>query len=254
MFHWRTDEGQALAEELTRAGYEVDYPGDQQNGSFAAFRRGGYHAAVIDLTRLPSHGRYVALEIRARKSTRHIPIVFVDGDKEKLERIRKELPDAVYTSRAKFAGALKKAKPLANPVATTAMMDSYTARSTAQKMGIKAGSRIAVIAAPPGYAKAIGPIPEGAAFEEDPAEILPITLWFVHDPDEYLSSLPKMRRLAAAKSRLWVLWPKAASKKGAQSGVTQTLIREAALEIGLVDYKICSVDETWSAIVFTVKK
>ena len=74
-------------------------------------------AAVIDLTRLPSHGRYVAAEIRATKSTRHIPIVFVDGDPEKVERIRKDLPDAVYTSRSRLASALKRVKPLADPVA-----------------------------------------------------------------------------------------------------------------------------------------
>src|SRR5262249_28382074 len=119
--------------------------------------------------------------------------------------------------------------------------------------GIRENMQVAVLDAPPDYAKAIGALPSGASLEEDPSEPLPITLWFVHDPDTYLSNLSKMRRLAA-KTRIWIVWPKGSSKKGAAAGVTPTLIREAALSVGMVDYKICSVSETWSGMLFTVKK
>jgi hypothetical protein len=244
LFHWRAAEAEPLIDEIRKAGYEVDYPGDQPQSGLRSIREGGYHALVIDLTRKPSYGRYLGVEIRAQKATRHLPIVYVDGDPEKVERIREALPDALFTSRAKLGAALKKAKPVLHPVATVGMMASYGSRTTAQKMGIKEGSRVAVMEAPRGYATFFGELPAGVTFEEDPAEVLPITLWFVHDPDVYLSSLPAMRKVVAAKSKLWVIWPKAASKKGAQSGVTQTLIRESAIDIGLVDYKICSVNET----------
>jgi hypothetical protein len=254
LFHWRAEEAKELIRQLNHAGYEVEYPGEKENGSFRSLRQGGFHAAVLNLTRLPSHARYVAMEIRAHKATRHLPMVFVDGDPAKLERIQRELPDAVFTARAKLIAVLKRVKPVENPAPATSMMASYAGRTTGQKMGFKAGSRIAVIDAPRDYAKAIGDLPAGASFEEDPTGVLPFTLWFVHDRETYLASLPRMRKLAQAKSRLWVVWPKAASKKGAGSGVTQTLIRESAIAVGLVDYKICSVDETWSAMVFAVKK
>ena len=125
LFHWRAEEARPLIAALRAAGYTVDYPGDKANGNWRSLRETPPLAAVIDLTRLPSHGRYVAAEIRATKSIRHIPIVFVDGDAEKVERIRKELPDAVYTSRSRLVSALKRVKPLADPVVPARMMNRH---------------------------------------------------------------------------------------------------------------------------------
>ncbi len=51
-------------------------------------------ALVIDLSRMPSHGREVAVYLRGTKSTRHIPLVFVDGGEEKVAKIRELMPDA----------------------------------------------------------------------------------------------------------------------------------------------------------------
>ena len=80
LFHWRAEEAQTLVAALRAGGYTVEYPGDKANGSWRSLRENPPLAAIIDLTRLPSHGRYVATEIRASKSMRSIPIVFVDGD------------------------------------------------------------------------------------------------------------------------------------------------------------------------------
>jgi hypothetical protein len=84
--------------------------------------------------------------------------------------------------------------------------------------------------------------------EENPDRACAVTLWFVHDPAEYQAALPS-RRALAARSRLWILW-----KKGRRDGLNGTLVREAALVMGLVDYKICSLDGVWSGMVFAVKK
>jgi hypothetical protein len=132
--HWRESEASPLIDALRKAGYTVDYPGDKANGSFRTLREKPAFAVVIDLTRLPSHGRWVAAEIRATKSIRHVPIVFVDGDPEKVDRIRQEIPDAVYTSRSRVAAALKRVKPLADPVVPARMMNR-TDRTTAEKLG-----------------------------------------------------------------------------------------------------------------------
>ena len=248
LFHWRAEEAQILVAALRAGGYTVEYPGDKANGSWRSLRENPPLAAIIDLTRLPSHGRYVAAEIRASKSMRSIPIVFVDGDPAKVERIRKDLPDAIYTSRSRLVSALKRVKPLADPVAPPRMMDR-TDRTTAQKLGIKAGARVALIDPPADYLRALGKLPKDASLEEDPDETLPLTLWFVRDPDAYAAGLTAIRRRAIA-SRIWVIYPKGRPT----AGLTQGFIREAALSVGLVDYKVCSVNEVWAGLLFTRKK
>ena len=66
-------------------------------------------AVVIDLGRLPSHGRDIGLYLRERKSTRHVPLLFAGGDSQKVERIRELLPDATYASWSDIDSALKDA-------------------------------------------------------------------------------------------------------------------------------------------------
>ena len=247
LFHWRAEEAKPLIALLRTAGHTVDYQGDQP-GTFRTMRENPPEAAVIDLTRVPSHGRYVAAAIRLTKATRHIPIVFVDGEPDKVERIRKEYPDALYTSRAKLAATLKHAKPLTNPVKPAHSIAAPSTRTVAQKLGIKEGMRVTVIDPPPDYVKILGVLPADASWEENPDEILPLTLWFVRDPDEYLAGLRGIRQ-RMAKTRLWVVYP-----KGQKTGLTQFFVRDSALAMGLVDYKICSVNETWTGLLFTRKK
>lgn len=250
LFHWKADEAAPLIDALRDAGHAVDYPGAKVPMSMTAIAKSVPDAIVIDLTRMPSHGRAVGAAIRGTKATRHLPLIFVDGDPEKVKRVREQMPDAIYTTRAKAGAAVKKAKPLAQPVIPVRMMDSYGNRTVAQKLGVGENMRVAVLDAPAGYAKAVGPLPAGAALEEESAEPLPITLWFVRNADAYLRGLPGMRRLAA-RTRLWVIYPKQTAGIG---DLTQKIVREAALEVGLVDYKICSVSATWTGMLFAVKK
>src|SRR5262249_31405220 len=158
LFHWNATEAKPLIGQLRAAGYTVDYPGDKLlERRFRSLRESPPHAIVIDLTRLPSEGRHLAVAIRSRKMIRSIPIVFVDGDPRKVERIREELPDAIYTSRTSLGSALKRAKPLVSPVAPP-----YSHRTTAQKLGIRESTGVAVVDAPRGYVRAVGTLPEGA--------------------------------------------------------------------------------------------
>jgi hypothetical protein len=249
--HWRKSEAAPLIEILRKAGYTVDYFGDKPGGSYRTLREKPVFAVVIDLTRLPSHGRHVAAEIRATRTIRHIPIVFVDGDPEKVARIRQEIPDAIYASRAGVAAALKRAKPVADPVAPARMMNR-TDRTAAEKLGIKAGARVAVIDPPQDYLRVLGKLPPDVSLEEQPDDVLPLTLWFVRDPDMYMTGLAAMRKRAVT-SRHWIIYPKQQAGRTA-SGLTQSLIREAALAVGLVDYRICSVNEVWTGLLFTLKK
>jgi CheY-like chemotaxis protein len=248
LIHWKAGEAAPLLEALRAAGYVVDYDEDVASEGFRAIRTSPPDAFAIDLSRLPAQGREVATFFRRQKATRHIPIVFVGGAPEKVEATRKVLPDAVYTVPGRLRSALRAALAIrpTNPVVPTQMMERYASRSAAQKLGIREGTAAALIDPPRNYASVIGGLPVGAALEEGPAAGCPVTLWFVHDGAECREALPGMRKLAA-RTKFWILW-----RKG--SGVTQQFLRESAAAVGLVDYKICSVDATWSAMLFARRK
>ncbi len=234
VFHWKAAEAGDLLESLKDAGHQIE-----------SNERALPDAVVIDLSRLPSHGREVAIALRGAKKTRQIPIVFVDGAPEKVEAIRQKLPDASYTSRARLAAALKKAIRNApvDPVVPAQMMERYAGKPACAKLGIGAGARVAVIDPPANYPSVIGELPVGVQFEENGA--CPVTLWFVQDLSAWRSALRRIRGLAGG-SKLWILW-----RKGTE--ITLSRLREDAAAVGLVDYKICSVNKTWSGTLLALR-
>ena len=209
-------------------------------------------AFVIDLSRLPSHGREIAIALRQSPVLRRIPIVFCEGAEEKVGQIKAQLPDAVYCCIGTLRSALKRgiANPPKDPVKPTPMMDRYASKTVAQKLGIKESSTVALIDPPPDYAKVLGEMPGLVEFLEASGEPGAVTLCFVREVHSLRRTLSEVRTLAAS-TKLWILWPKKASRAG--GGLTERLVREHAIELGLVDYKICSVSEVWSAMLFALK-
>jgi CheY-like chemotaxis protein len=248
--HWRADEAGPLVDLCRSGGYEVDYEDMGFPELARAIRSSAPDALVIDLTRAPSHGRELAITIRRTKYSRYIPIIFVDGEPEKVEAVRRMLPDAIFTSRQRLCSRIKTAlaRPVLNPIAPPTVMERYQTRTVAQKVGIKANSTVALFDAPRDYLRALGQLPEGVEFAEDPDEIHPVTLWFVSDPDIFQAALPRMRMIAG-RTKLWIVW-----QKGAKSGMTQYLVRELANSVGLVDYKICAMGGSFSAMAFARRK
>jgi CheY-like chemotaxis protein len=201
-------------------------------------------AIVIDQAKMPANGRYVAAAARGAKKLRAVPVVFVDGDEAKLARTKAEFPDAVFTTRARLVKALHHVTPVENAVQPAKVMASD--RPLAAKLGIRAGARVAVADPPAQLLKILGALPEGVEFVEDPSEAT-VALWFVRERETYLAGLGEMIRVAT-KAKLWVVYPKG------QAAFTQMQVREAAIAVGLVDYKICRVDDVWTGLAFAVKK
>jgi hypothetical protein len=251
LFHWNAQEAEAFIEPLRTAGHPVAYDEKIGPGLFPKIRASPPDAFVIALTRLPSQGREVAAFLRGSKATRHIPIVFVDGAPEKVDGIRRQIPDAAYTSLSRLGPALQKAlaNPPANPIVPPQMMERYGTRTTAQKLGITKGTSVGLLDPPRDYESVLGPMPDGVSFIEGAARNCPVTLWFVTDAGVLQSRLPRARALAA-RTRLWILWPKG----GRRTGINQPYLRESSNFVGMVDYKICSVNDRWSAVAFAVKK
>ena len=244
VIHWKPEEAVPLLEVLREAGFEAECQPLTGGSVLTDLRRVQPDALVIDLSRLPSHGREVGVHVRASKSLRAIPLIYVGGAAEKVAAIRALLPDAVYTSVAGAGSAVRSAlhDRVASPVVPKI---DYSGRTVAEKLGIKAGSTVAAVDAPSGYPRMLGPLPAPVEFDETGD----VTLWFVHDADGLRAALPQMRKLAG-ETKLWVLWQKQSKVRA----MNQNFVRESALATGLVDYKICSVSEAWSAIALAVPR
>lgn len=249
--HWNAEEAAGLLDACRQAGYMVDYDHGSGSSVMRAARKGpAPDAIVIDLTRLASHGREVAVALRNYKALRTTPIVFVDGEAEKVEKTRERVPGAYFCRRTQLSRTLKKALTAGpmSPPAATPMMELYRSRFTFQKLGVKPGMSLGVVHPPRDYLSALGEMPEAVEIIEDPESAQDVTVWFVYDLDSFLDELSCMRAMAD-KTKLWIAW-----RKGAKNGVTQNSVRESAREFGLVDYKICAIDGHWSGMLFARKK
>jgi len=252
IIHWKPAEAAPLLEACQSGGLQVDYDAEALSGPGISrgIRQNPPDAIVIDLSRLPSHGREIAIWLRGMKLTRNIPIVFVNGEAGKVEKIRETLPDATFTTIGRVLAAVASAcrKKVSSPIQPAPMMERYKEKTAAEKLGIKPGSSVAVIDAPGNYLSVLGDLPEDAEIIEDPDSVQSVTLWFVHDPASLHARLREMCAIAP-RTKLWILW-----RKGSDNGMSQNAIRLAALDTGLVDYKICSVDGRWSGLLFARKK
>ncbi len=248
--HWKEPQAGPLIESCRACGFEVEYDAVRFQELAKLIRSRPPDALVIDLTCLPSHGRDSAIYLRRTKYARHIPLVFVDGEPEKVEKVREQLPDATFASRKQIGSRIRAAlkKVPANPVLPPPLEARFAERTVAQKLGMKPDSAAAVIDAPRSYASILGELPAGTELLEEPDSICPVTLWFLDDLPGLKTGLRRMRQLAA-RTKLWLIW-----RKGGKGELTPNLIRSNCIEAGLVDYKICSVNEHWSGMAFGCKK
>jgi hypothetical protein len=249
LIHWNETEAQERADRLRALGHEVT-AGDFDRDALRTLRENPPQAMVIDLSRLPSHGRDVAIGLRSYKATRHVPLVFVGGEPPKVERIRALLPDAVYTTWENIAGALEQAiaHPPAEPVVPKSVMEAYAGTPLPRKLGLRPGSVVFLAGAPADFESTLGDLPPGATLHRHSQEGSDVTLWFTTSRAELERGIAD-RAKRAEKGGLWIIWPKKSSK--VQSDLSENVVRQVALAAGLVDSKVCSVDETWAGLRFT---
>jgi CheY-like chemotaxis protein len=247
LIHWHEEEAKERSAKLKAAGYAVDH-GVLDAAALRDLKSKPPAAVIIDLGRIPSRGRDLALALREQKATRRVPIVFVEGVPEKVERVRKLLPDAVYASWGRIRGALKRAiaSPPSEPVVPRSRMDGYSGTPLPKKLGVKADSVVVLAGAPEGFQ--LGKLPNGATVRRQSRGKRDLTLWFVTSSTNLERRIERMGAFAE-KGGLWIVWPKKAS--GQRSDLTQVVVRKVGLASGLVDFKVCSVDETWSGLRFT---
>jgi hypothetical protein len=250
--HWKPSEAQEHVKILEVAGFKVEFE-PYSNRVMQSDRKTPPDAIVIDLNRIPSQGRDLGIAYRTYKGTRLCPIIFVGGDPKKVAGIQAILPDAHYSAWININEAIDRAisMPILEPVVPASRMQGYAGASLTKKLGIKEGSVVALVGAPEGIEKTLGKLPPGVHLRKSARGKSDLTLWFITTQKEINRRIEKMG-MRAGNGGLWIIWPKKGS--GLASDLNQNIVRQTGLNSGLVDFKIASIDETWSGLRFTIRK
>jgi hypothetical protein len=131
-------------------------------------------------------------------------------------------------------------------------MAGYSGNPLAQKLGLKPGFRIFVDGAPAEYRGIVGKWPDGAKLVTQLKAPLDMVHLFAWQAKGLATKLSRYRDAMAPDGMIWVSWPKKAS--GVATDLSDVVVRNTALPLGLVDIKVCAIDETWSGLKFVIPK
>lgn len=135
------------------------------------------------------------------------------------------------------------------------MSSGYSGTPLAKKLGFKSGYHVCLVNEPSYYRDLFTDWPENIYLHTNNRQAKPydIVHLFVQSMEDLLNLLPEYKNRIRKDGMIWVSWPKKASK--VPTDVTEDAIRNLALEVGLVDVKVCAIDEIWSGLklVFRLK-
>jgi hypothetical protein len=128
----------------------------------------------------------------------------------------------------------------------------YSGTPLAQKLGIRPGARLYLDAAPENYAQLVAPLPPGVRTVQRIDAATDLVHLFATARAALEKRLHTIRRAMRDDATIWVSWPKKASR--VPTDLSENVVRELALPLGLVDIKVCAVDDTWSGLKLVVRK
>ena len=134
-------------------------------------------------------------------------------------------------------------------MATTS--SGYSGTPLPRKLGIREGSRVAVVAAPKGFDAALGALPPGAQLRAHARGRLDVIVFFVTRRAELARRFPSFMRALEDDGGLWVAWPKKTS--GVATDLGFDVVQRVGLDAGLVDNKVAAIDGTWSGLRFVYR-
>ncbi len=132
------------------------------------------------------------------------------------------------------------------------MMTGYSGTPLAKKLGIKEGFVVLTVNAPDDYDDLVAPLPEEVTVVDSPPTNVDLIHLFTNSRDELFGKLAECLRLIKQDGSIWVSWYKKAAKLPTE--ITEDTVREAAFPLGLVDIKVCAVDEKWSGLKLVIRK
>jgi len=132
------------------------------------------------------------------------------------------------------------------------MTTGYSSTPLAKKLGIKDGFDVLTINAPSHYAYLLAPVPNAVNISASDRSDIDLVHIFTNSRNELCEELARTLRLIRQNGSIWVSWYKKAAKLPTE--ITEDTIREAAFPLGLVDVKVCAVDEKWSGLKLVIRK
>ena len=130
-------------------------------------------------------------------------------------------------------------------------MAGYSSTPLPKKLGIKASHRIAFIDAPAKFGETLGVLPEGVEVVRQLRAPLDLIVLFVKRERDLQAQFEKLAAKLSPAGMLWVAWPKKAS--GVTTDLTDAVVRRTGLDAGLVDNKVCAIDDVWSGLRFVIR-
>lgn len=127
-------------------------------------------------------------------------------------------------------------------------MPAYSATPLAQKLGFKDGTRYLLVGAPRDFLKELSTLPPAAVAVAPRSAEVDLIVFFAANLKTLTSHLPALITKLPATGALWIAWPKLAS--GVATDLRENLVRDTLLPTGLVDIKVCSVNDTYSGLKF----
>ena len=130
-------------------------------------------------------------------------------------------------------------------------MAGYSGTPLVKKLGIKAGARVALVNAPADFQTTLGELPDDVKFMKPTTKSLDVILFFVLSERMLLRDFAKLAQRLASNGMIWIAWPKKSS--GVATDLTFEPVQRIGLDAGLVDVKICAIDDTWSGLKFVYR-
>jgi hypothetical protein len=130
-------------------------------------------------------------------------------------------------------------------------MAGYSGTRLPTKLGIKPGARVALVRAPSGFERALKPLPEGVELRTQARGAQDVVLFFATRRAELDRRFDSFARAIEPAGGLWIAWPKQSACVA--TDLREATVRELGLAHGLVDNKVCAVDDTWSALRFVYR-
>lgn len=131
-------------------------------------------------------------------------------------------------------------------------MAGYSATPLAGKLGIKEGSLVALLGAPDGFEAELEPLPDGVRLGRRVRPGTDVAVLFVTSRHQLERRFGQVVASLQPAGGLWVAWPRRSS--GVASDLTENTLRDVLLPAGLVDNKVCAVNQAWSALRFVIRR
>ncbi len=249
---WNSDDAETRADRLREAGYAVDVHWNKKESSkLGRYRKTPPDVLVVDQSRIPTHGRAVAGVFRRWKETRHIPLIFVDGSAKQSAAARSLLRDAIFTTSGRIKSAVRTALDRPEDGSTPAPA-GYSGTPLPRKLGIHPGITVLLLGAPEGFEENLQPFGDSVTLARRIRKDAGLILLFVKSQADLARRFAPAARAMGVGGGLWICWPKKAS--GVKTDLVESHIRETGLGAGLVDYKICAIDDVWSGLKFARRR